>query len=138
MEMNIIVAFLLAIIIMVLSIYILRKATFLPIPQLIKPKMPCPQVTVNLTPDNFNQHLTLAQSGCAFSAYLRFYPSDDVLEAEAEFLGLKDKSGKPVVLKTDSCDIPFPALVLCNGTLFPGDLVELSGKQAVIIRKLGR
>ena len=138
MEIEIIIGFFIALIVLGFSIFIVNKATFFPNVQLNSPEVRCPDFDPELDQDNFNYYLQAAGSGCTFNATWKFHPSDEFLQDQARILGLVDKQGDPVVLKTETCEIPFPALILCNGTHFPGDRVEFSGNVGVVIRKLGR
>ena len=138
MEMEAVIGILIAVIVVGLSIFILRKMDVMPEVVLPEPKLPCPGVEVNLTQQEFHRALMQAKTGCDFNATLKFVVSDELLVAEAEALGLVDEQGKPTVLKTSTCDLPFKALIVCNGTLFPGDRARVYSRQAVIIEKLGR
>ena len=138
MEMEIPIGVLIAILVIGLSVVVMRRATFFPDVTLPEPSLPCPDVPVNVTEQEFHRALSEAKSGCDFNATLKFVLSDSLLSSEAGALGLKDASGNPTVLKTQSCDIPFHALIVCNGTVFPGDRVRLYSKEGVIIEKLGR
>lgn len=138
METEIMVGFFVALIVLGLSIFTINRATFFPNVQLQSGEVRCPDFPPEIDENNFNYYLQATQSGCTFNATLKFHPSEEFLQDQAKVVGLVDKQGDPVVLKTDSCSVPFKALVLCNGTIFPGDLVEFSASQGIIIRKLGR
>lgn len=138
METEIIVGFIIAILIFGLSIIILGKINFMPEVELPQPSLPCPDVNVELTEQEFHRSLMQAKSGCVFNATVKFVLSDEALSGEAKVLGLVDKDGNPTVLKTASCEIPFPALIICNGPVFPGDTVMMYSREGVIIQKVGR
>ncbi len=138
MEKEIIVGFIIAIIIFGLSIVVLRKINFFPSVELPQPNLPCPDVAVEINEQEFHRYLMQAKSGCMFNATVKFVLSDEVLSGEATALGLVDKDGNPTVLKTSSCEIPFSALIICNGPVFPGDRVMLYSREGVVIQKIGR
>lgn len=138
MEMEAVIGVLLSVLLVGLSIIVLRRMDFVPEVQLPEPALPCPDVEVNITEQDFHRYLFAAKGGCDFNATLKLFLSDDLLSLEANALGLTDEQGTPAVLKTSSCDIPFEALVLCNGTVFPGDRVRIYSRQAVIIERIGR
>lgn len=137
METEVIVGFLLAVVVFGLSIFVISKVTKMPTPTISQPQISCPQKTIELTEDNFEQYLQAASS-CNITARVKFTLTDGVLDSTARNLGLLDKAGAPAIIKKDDCELPFKALLVCNGTVFPGDLVQLYTRQATIIQKIGR
>ena len=117
---------------------LIKKATFMPDVSIPTPKMKCPTHEPNITRSDFPYYLQAAMSGCDFKARMMFHPSQQELETAASNLGLTDSKGEPVVLERSECEAPFKALVLCNGTIFPGDKVRIYSQQALILSKQGR
>lgn len=138
MEKEAIVGLIIAIIIFGLSIVILKKMNFFPSVELPQPNLPCPDVAVEINEQEFHRYLMQAKSGCDFNATIKFHLSDEILNDEARVIGLVDNQGNPTVLKTENCDLPFSALIICGGTLFPGDKVRIYFDQGLVIQKLGR
>jgi hypothetical protein len=121
-----------------LSISILQRFNTIPDVELPVVGLQCPDVEIEITEQDFHRSLMQAKSGCRFNATLMFHPSDEILNDEARVLGLVDAQGNPTLLRTDNCDLPFEALILCNGTLFPGDKVMIYSNHGVVIQKTGR